>query len=40
VYSIAQIDGITGDLDDLNTVDKHNLVIGINQANAWKIVEW
>ena len=40
VYSIAQIDGITGDLDDLNTVDKHNLVVGINQANAWKVVEW
>jgi hypothetical protein len=40
VYSKLQIDTVTGDLNNLNTVDKSNLVIGINQANAWKVIEW
>jgi hypothetical protein len=40
VYSILEINNITGDLTDLNTSDKDNLVVGINQANSWKIIEW
>ena len=40
VYSKAEINTITGDLNNLNTVDKTNLVIGINQANSWRVVEW
>lgn len=40
VYSIPQIDTITGDLDNLNTATKVNLVSGINQANSWKSIEW
>jgi hypothetical protein len=38
--TLGQILNITGDLGDLNTADKDNLVIGINQANSWKVIEW
>jgi hypothetical protein len=40
VYSADEINNITGNLIDLNTADKDNLVIGINQSNSWKIIEW
>src|SRR5688572_10297862 len=40
VYSKNEIDNITGNLNDLNTIDKSNLVVGINQANSWKEISW
>lgn len=40
VYSKPEINSITGDLNILNTPDKDNLVLGINQANNWKEVAW
>ncbi|MEB2775237.1 hypothetical protein SYJ56_07950 [Algoriphagus sp. D3-2-R+10] len=40
VYSINEINTITGDLGNLNTIDKSNLVVGINQANSWKEISW
>ncbi len=40
VYSTGEVDQTTGDLDNLNTADKSNLVVAINQKGQYRGAAW